>query len=259
MSALGVIAQKMKKTKNLIILLFIYTFYSCGIGEWQISELYMQKIEGTSKVLYKYDAWGGRDSHAFGYKILDSTETFRLNISNDLPFNQLQEIPNRKIITGISDKCNGGCGENYYTTKPVFKIIKKEITNKKNIKIVHNIFQTRGFQDKGFGLGSFEFENFKETRDSLFFYNLNNIKSVNKEHLDSLKIEKIDIVIRENENSDIIEIRIEDLKIDKKTNEIVFNRTYFLTPKTKMSSNSFTNYGIFKDVNKKTTPNKELR
>lgn len=62
---------------------------SCGLGlgEWNISELYAQKIEGTSKILYKYDAWGGRDSHASGYVILDSTEIFKVDIRKDLPKN----------------------------------------------------------------------------------------------------------------------------------------------------------------------------
>ena len=97
------------------------------------------------------------------------------------------------------------------------------------------------------GLGTFEFENFKETKDSVIFYNLNDIKSVEFQHLDSLNFKKKNIVIRQNKNFEIISIDIEDLMLSKTTNEIISNKTYFLTPKKKIKSNLFSNYGVFKE------------
>ena len=84
----------MKKLVFFIFLLGLcFTLTGCGFGDWDIDELYAQKIEGTSKLLYKYDAWGGIDANASGYVILDSTEIFQVNISKDLPFTYLLEIP----------------------------------------------------------------------------------------------------------------------------------------------------------------------
>ena len=66
-------------------------------------------------------------------------------------------------------------------------------------------------------------ENFKETKDSIIFYNLNDIKSIEPQHLDNLKLKKNNIVIRQNKNFEIISIDIEDLVLSKKTNEIITN------------------------------------
>ncbi len=70
------------KSKFIFFIIISFSLVSCGfekLGDWDISELYAQKIEGTNKVLYKYDAWGGRDSHVSGFLILDSTKTFKID------------------------------------------------------------------------------------------------------------------------------------------------------------------------------------
>jgi hypothetical protein len=41
------------------------------------------------------------------------------------------------------------------------------------------------------GLERFQFEEFKETRDRLFFYNLDDIESMAGKHVDSLKFKKL--------------------------------------------------------------------
>ena len=62
-----------------------------------------------------------------------------------------------------------------------------------------------------------------------------------------MNIDANDIVIRQNKNLEIISIDIEDLVLSKSTNEIISCKTYFLTPKNKMKSNLFTDYGVFKE------------
>jgi len=96
-----------------LLLGLCFTLTSCGFGSWNIHELYAQKIEGISKFLYKYDAWGGIDANASGYVILDSTETFQVNVSNDLPFTYLLEIPNKTTVKGVSTDCDNSCGGDY--------------------------------------------------------------------------------------------------------------------------------------------------
>lgn len=222
---------------------------SCGLAEWRISELYRQKIEGTSKFLYKYNASGGRDSEASGYVILDSTETFRVNRNSDLPFMYLQELPNKNVINGVSNGYDdNSSGENYYKTTPIFTPLKKETIEIQGIKITNDTYQYRGFAERDGGFQSFKFEEFKETRDSLWFYNLNEFEHENHKHVDSLKFKKSNVTISQDKSFNIMTIVIEDLIIDKPSNEIISNVTYHLTPKTKLNSKAFSDYGVFKGV-----------
>ncbi|WP_378172638.1 hypothetical protein [Aquimarina sp. SS2-1] len=235
-------------SKTLILILTILLFQSCGVGEWDISELYGLKIEGTSKIIYKYDAWGGRDSNANGYIILDSAETFKVDIPKELPFYYLKDIPNKNSITGVSHKCDNSCGQDYSKSNPIYEPIEFEELKKEDIKIEHYTYQYRGFAERGGGLGRFHFESFKEKRDSIFFYDLDDIESLNGKHLDSLKLKKKMVFIQENKNSEIIKLVLKDLTINKENNEIMSNRTYFLTPKNTTRVESFSDYGIFKPI-----------
>lgn len=229
-----------------ILFLSIFLFYGCGKREWE-TNLYAQKIEGTSKILYKYNASGGRDTMVSGYIVLDSTETFEVDITKNLPFLYLENIPNKSNIQGVD------CEEPDYENidKKVTELfIPLKISNQteNGIEITTKIYQYEGFSRRRFGLGTFEFEDFKETRDSIIFYNLNDIKSLEPQHLDSLKLKKNIVVIKQKKNLEIISIDIEDVIVSKVTNEILSCRTYFLTPKTKMKSNLFSNYGVFKEL-----------
>jgi hypothetical protein len=228
-----------------ILFLSVFVLHSCGVGEWE-TNLYAQKIEGTSKILYKYDTSGGRDTMVSGYIILDSTETFEVDTSENLPFSYLENIPSKKHIQGIDFE------EPDYENidkkvKEIFTPLKIINETENEIEISTKIYQYEGFSKRRFGLGTFEFENFKETRDSLIFYNLKDVKSMEPQNLDFLKLKKKNIVIRQNKNLEIISIDIEDLILSKSTNEIISCITYFLTPKKKMKSNLFTDYGVFKE------------
>ena len=236
----------MKYIKQLSILfLFNFTLNSCGKVEWD-TNLYVQKIEGTSKILYKYNASGGRDTMVYGYILLDSTETFEVDISKNLPFSYLENIPSKKKINGI-DVEEPDYENIDKKTINVYVTLKKFNEKENGIDVQTKIYQYEGYSNRNFGLGTFEFENFKETRDSIIFYKLNDIKSLKPQHLDSLKLEKKNIVIKQNKNSDIISIDIEDFKFSKSTNEIISVKTYFLTPKKKMKSKLFSDYGVFKE------------
>ncbi len=238
--------RNLKIAFGLIFLTLIFQGCGFGLGEWDISELYALKIEGTSKVIYKYDAWGGRDSNANGYVVLDSTETFKVDIKKELPFYYLTDVPNKNQITGVSHKCDGTCGESYYKSNPVYEPIESQKLEKENIKIENIIYQYRGFSERSGGLERYHFESFKETKDSIFFYDLDDVESLNGKHLDSLKLKKKMVYIRENENSEIIKLVFEDLVIEN--NEIKSNKTYFITPKNKTKVESFSDYGIFKPI-----------
>lgn len=242
--------------KTLIFLIslveFLFILSGCGFDEptnteWDI-DLYVQKIEGTSKLLYKYNGWGVRDTHISGYKILDSTEKFQVTVNTDLRFTDLLEIPNKKFIRGISTDFANSNSEDYQKTIPIFTPIKIENIKKQDFEITNFIYQYRGFSEKAGGLESFQFEKFKEIRDSIFFYNLDDVESENGKHLNSLKLKKTDVCVAQNKNHEVIRIVFEDLVVDKNSNKIISNVTYYLKPKNKLNSNQFSDYGIFKEI-----------
>jgi hypothetical protein len=239
----------MKDSAKLFILSgLLFALYGCGFGKWNVSELYTQKIEGTSKLLYKYDAWGGRDSHSSGYVILDSTGTFEVDLNQNLPFYYLMEIPNNKVVVGVSHICNNSCGEDYKDAPPIFTPLKKENSAREGIQVTNIVYQYKGFAERDAGFESFQFEEFKETRDSVWFYNLNEFEHGNRKHVDSLQFKKSDVTVAQNKNHEITKIIIQDLVVNKASNEIKSNITYHLTPKSKLNSASFSDYGIFKEV-----------
>ena len=240
------------KDKIMILFISVILLSGCGfekLAEWDISELYAQKIEGTSKILYKYDAWGGRDSHVSGFIILDSTQTFKIDLKNTLPFYNLSAIPNRSKIEGIKHECYNSCGEEYHNATPIFSPIKIENSDSEGIGLITKIYQNRGLSERDRGLrGDFIFEKFIETRDSIYFFNLNEVKYVDNKHLDELKLKKGEVYLTKNENDEIISIVINQTTINPANNEIIEAGTYFLSPENKISISAFSNRGIFKQV-----------
>ncbi len=235
----------MKLTRILFYTFILFTLSNCK-SDWDLSELYIERIENTSKVIYKYDAWGGRDSHIFGYTILDSTEIFDINNVVPLNFYLFEDIPSKNLILTI-DSDNSDYTK---TANEIHKPLKIVINQLNNIKIETKIFQYKGFANRTGGLGRYEFEKFKETHDSVFFYNLDDVESMKSEHLERIKFKKTNIAINKDSLNNITKITIEDLKLSK-SGEILSNITYYLKPKGKININEFSEVGIFKELNAK--------
>ncbi len=236
----------LKNIIKIICLGLLTSFYGClpGMGEWDIT-LYEQKIEGTSKAIYKYDAWGGRDSHLAGYAILDTTETFTIQRVSKLPITQLNGIPSKNLIKTIGTESSKETSDFFPTAT--------EKTKSEGINIEIKKYKGNSFRRKSQGLWRYDFTKFEETRDSLFFYDLDDNISKDKSHIDSLRIRKGNIIIRQKENKEIIQIVIEHLILSNDGKDsIKSNRTYFLKPKTETKSGQFSDYGIFKE--KSTVP-----
>lgn len=239
------------KVKFFFIFSIFLIFYGCGFGkiEWQIDQLYMQKIEGTSNVIYNFSAWGGRDSNARGFMVLDSVETFQVDRQNILPFYQLSDIPSKNGIEGIVHDCYGTCGDTYYKNAAIFKPMKTEQTKVNNIKLTNRIYQYKGYSEHTRGLERYVFEKFRETNDSLFFYNLDDVESMNGLHLDQLKVKKGEIYIHLKKNNQIEKIIVNEVKLHTKTKSIDEIRYIFLTPKNIIFNKEISERGIFREVN----------
>ncbi|RKF42605.1 hypothetical protein BCY89_03805 [Sphingobacterium siyangense] len=240
------------KFKFLFLSILTILLNSCGFdlsGEWDITELYVQKIEGSSKLLYKYDAWGGRDSHVYGFIIIDSTQSFKIDLDSTLPMYNLSEIPSKNKISGIKHECKNDCGDEYYKTKPNYLPLRIDKSKSEGIAIENIVFQYRGLSEKDRGLrGDFVFEKFIETKDSIYFFNLNDIKSVYKKHLDELKLKKGEVYLSENEAGKITRIVINQTTLNPLNNEIIQTVAYFLSPESKIESSDFSDRGIFREV-----------
>ena len=180
----------MKNIVKIFCFGLLISLYGClpGMGEWDIT-LYEQKIEGTSKAIYKYDAWGGRDSHKAGYAILDTTEIFNIQGLKNISLDYLIEIPTKNLVEAVRiddfpykemEKMN----ETYIPTK----FEEKEIQGI-NIKTKH--YQEKGYRQVSSRGLSYEFSDFQETKDSIYFYDLNYVRYTFKSrHKDSMKIKK---------------------------------------------------------------------
>jgi len=238
----------MNRLQRVIILVLFLPIYSCGLDDWELT-LYEQKIEGTSKAIYKYNAWGGRDSHLFGYTILDTTEIFDIYKRDELPIHLLTDIPNKTSIQTM--EIVDYIKEELATYKP----IKTNQIKKRGIHINTDYYQSTGYSHKSGGYEEMEFDRFIETRDSIFFYDLNEFTHMNTGHKDSLKIKKGNVRISWDSSNNLIQrIHIENLIISHDgLKSLMSNVTYSLKPKYSTKINEFSDYGVFKLKN--TMPN----
>jgi len=238
------------KIKTFTLISFLFVLTSCGFGktEWRIDKLYKQKIEGSSKVIYNFSAWGGLDSNPHGFIVLDSTKQFEIDVKNILPIYQLSEIPSKTNLEGITHDCYGTCGEPYYDSTPIFKPMKVDVTSENGIKLTTRIYQYKGYSEHDRGLERYVFEKYTETRDSLYFYNLDDVESMDGIHLDELKVKKGEIYLSSNVNKEIEKIIVDDVTLNPKTKSIEQIRHIYLTPKKKLKDNEISYIGIFREV-----------
>jgi hypothetical protein len=192
------------------------------MGEWRIT-LYEQKTEGTSKVIYQYDAWGGRDSHISGYAILDTNEVFAIPRIKKLWITQLAGIPTKNAVQVIN--LESVTYEEEKKLKAIFTPLKTTEFVSKGMAIQSTHYQGKGFKEKSYGFYRYEFERFEETRDSLFFYNLKDIISMEKSQIDSLRIKRGNVIIHQTPNKIIKQLEIEHLVLSTDgKNSIVSNK-----------------------------------
>ncbi|HTO16319.1 MAG TPA: hypothetical protein VLZ83_11140 [Edaphocola sp.] len=237
------------KIKSTIILLNLL-LYGCGFGttEWSIEKLYVQKIEGTSKVIYNFSAWGGFDSNPHGFIVLDSTKSFKVDVENILPIYNLSNIPKKDKIEGVSHDCFGTCGENYYKSTPLYKPMKTEESESNGLKITNRIYQYRGYSEREGGLERYTFEKFTETKDSLYFYKLEDVESMEGIKLEELKVKKGEIYLNLDKHGAVKKIIIEQRDLATNSKEFIEGSTFFLIPKNKIFENDFSERGIFREI-----------
>ncbi len=249
---------KMKIRNKLLLSLNIIMFYGCN-PSWDVT-LYSQKIRGSKKIIYHYDAWGGRDSHQSGFAILDSTEEFDMSKIISLPGSHFAEVPNKDYIKLIQ------VNNSENPTTPNDTILTPSRHYFKNIKgIKFEVIEynsTYGSSPMNTGMMEYEFETIKETNDSLTFefvvHKFGGIKlpsrfSFPKGNITLLEdtLGRVNRVVVEK----FIKMKGEIYKPTKRL-ELVPNQaiigfaTFHFIPKKLINASELTNEGIFKQVRK---------
>lgn len=174
--------------------------------------LYRQRIENSNKVLYNF-AYSGAfvtNSDYIGVTILDSTENFTLDKIVDFPTEYFKGKPTGNHLELIK--------LNYIKTTEkdtLLTPVKNYKTKIKDTQLTVNEYnQTYGSATMSTGLMEYEFDNFKETKDSLIFLNVSKKfggKEFNKNH----SFEKGNIKVIEDENNNLLYIKIEQLFIER--------------------------------------------
>lgn len=245
----------MERTKKLCLFLgSVIIFYGCN-PSWDVT-LYVQKIKGSNKIIYQYDAWGGRDSHESGFAILDSTEEFDMSTITSLPGSYFAEVPTKDYIKLINVRNS----QNSTTPKDTVLKPAREYSKKiKGIKFdIIEYSETYG-SPMNTGLMEYDFDIVNEKNDSLTFENVtlkSGIKLPSK-----VSFPKGNITILEDTTGRVDKIIIEKFIKEKgeiykptKPLEIVPGQaiigfaTFYFFPKKILKSSSLTNEGIFKQV-----------
>ncbi|WP_299902051.1 hypothetical protein [uncultured Aquimarina sp.] len=246
--------------KNVIKIFYFglsITCFNCGLGEWDVT-LYEQKIEGTSKVIYEYDAWGGRDSHSSGIVIIDSTKKFQVNSSKKIPISYFTEITNKTRIKAV--KLKKAINNDSISLNP----LKKENIEIKDISLeIEHYEQYNGYSDLGCILNTYSFQTFKETKDSLFLYGLKKEFGNNLAGKTSIGFKKGNIKLITDSIGKLNRLEIKELIIKRgnkrkykkgtaeiteriKNSPVVCLRRYHFKPLIEINRDDFTDYGIFK-------------
>lgn len=249
----------MKRRKKLLLFLAsLLVSYGCN-PSWDVT-LYSQKIRGSNKIIYKYDAWGGRDAHQSGLAILDSAEEFEMSKITSLPGSYFAETPQKEHIKLIL--VNNG--ENPTTAKDTilspFKHYFKDIKEMKFEVTEYN--NTYGSSPMNTGLMEYEFGTIKETNDSLTFEDVVH-KFGGIEFPTKVSFPKGNITVFDDTTGRVHRIIIDkfirmkgEIYRPTKPLEIVPNQpiigfaTFYFIPKKQLKSSVLTNEGIFKQVRK---------
>jgi len=232
---------------------YLYVFILICIGgcfgfptKWSI-ELWEQKIEGSNLSIYKFDAWGGRDTHVAGLKIKESSKGFtQKDVLKGDEFSSLRAIPSKDTIKAINTirPQNGESNSNLPISNIRYEI--------ECVTIDQETYRYDGTVSGNCTLKSYHFKAFEEKRDSLVFYD-NDSQFVNGKDFKRISVPKGNVYLMTSKDNKYVarvvyeELLIFEDLIKSKGIKICRHTKYFdPTDSTKVSD--FSDYGIYKPV-----------
>lgn len=246
--------------RNLTLLIFIFSLTGCfNSTQDRPTVLFRQRIADSKYVIYEFSYPGPfvTSGEFRGLTVLDSNYRFSKDKIALLPCEYFRAKPTDgrlKMIDIIS-------GPSLSTPKDTSLVPAKKYHFKLNgFDIdVAEYKETYGSAIGDTGLKEYRFENFKETKDSLIFFKIK--KRLGRNLPPRVSFLKGNIKIIESANKQVDHIEINELIITRgaiykptKPLELVPNQpitgivTYYFFPDNKTSSDSFTDFGIYKDV-----------
>ncbi|WP_426670445.1 hypothetical protein ACPPVU_04195 [Mucilaginibacter sp. McL0603] len=248
----------MKYIPFLILLLSLTACFNSSEDKPRL--LYRQRIANSSYVIYEFTYPGSfvTSSDFSGLTVLDSNDVFSRNNIKPLPCYYFENKPTGKQLKmiDITD------GPNPSTAKDTLLVPEKKysITNSGFIINVTEYKQTYGSAISTTGLMEYSFDGFKETKDSLVFYQVKK-KFGGKDFSGMVPFLKGNIKIIESAGKQIDHIEIDQAIITRgpiykptKPLELVANQpivgfaTYYFYPNKNISSAQLTDFGIYKQI-----------
>lgn len=236
--------EKMKNSILIVISVLIAGCLGCST-DWDI-EIWEQKIEHSNLSIYIFDAWGGRDTHVFGLKIKETEKGFTQNdVMKGNEFDYLKSIPNKETIEVLKVIRQSSRNSNIPLSKKNYKI--------KGINVTQEIYKYNGKPIREHSLKKYKFKTFKETRDSLIFYQ-NKSQLVNGLDFNRIAIPKGNVYLMA-VNQKLARVVYEDFLIleDEKSNtrNKITTSTKYFSPIDEINISDFSDYGIYKPVREK--------
>ena len=241
------------------ILLFFVT--GCGsssdFSRYTVIELYRQRIPGSKTIIYQFTLTGNITGSIYeGMSVLDSSETFAKDDVDELPCSYFSAIPGKDSLKMLEINCN----LNPSTESDTLLIpVRQYSTDVRRIKIDVAEYKCTYGSSPSTYLMSYRFDSFKETADSLIFYNVIG-KPDDTKFPSVTSFPKGNIKIIDSDKKDIIFIHIENAVIGRKgvflprSTELLNDRpvvgfaTYEFYPTSPIKSSLLSDYGFFKRV-----------
>lgn len=204
--------------------------------KWDV-ELWRQKIEGSDLSLYKFDAWGGRDTHVPGIIILDSLVGFKQdNVLEGNKITFLKSIPNKDSINVIYV-----VRDNKILTIDPYKI--------KDLAVKTTLCDFSDGTPTGCLLKYFDFKSFQESRDSLIFFS-NTSRFIDGQDFDRISVPKGNLyLMTSKDNKKIEKVTSEKvIVLDNKTIPTICIARIEFYPIVDIKVIEFSDYGIYNQV-----------
>lgn len=239
-------------------------FYSCNgpYPSFEVDELYVQKVKGSSLYIYDYYASGGFDAVKQGFSIQDSSEKFEISKVEGLPISNFADIPNADVINTVHTV--------YPEDRESFTInpIQEQTLNIGTTQINITVYEALpGNTTPHCNLMEYKFNSFKETPDSLFFYGVEKDwdASSDPELPDGVGFKKGNIKLVGTADGIVGRIVIEEFFITtgerkiykygsrvldriESNSPIICTDTFYFNPKNELFRNEFSDYGLFKRI-----------
>lgn len=97
----------MKPLKSTLLFFGIFIFFGCD-GGYELTNLYVQKIENSTDRIIYYEAWSTlNDGSKFGYDILKKGEKIKIEDAAEMPFKLFYKMPKHDSLFMVKNIKNG--------------------------------------------------------------------------------------------------------------------------------------------------------